>query len=398
MPVRKTKTPAPAASAPSRPVLTTERIDSQPSWIVRTDNVELAVTELGGHMAPVTFALDRAPVQPYYVSPWQNEGVTDIPGCMVPLRGDFFCLPFGANAQPYRGENHPAHGETSGSPWTLVGANQDDDSTSLHIRLDTKVRPGTVHRQFTLIKGHDAVYCRTLVEGFAGRSPFAHHANLRVPQTERALRISTSRFDIGRTYPIALANPAAGEYQWLARDAAFKSLSKVPSIFRDEAPGDCSAFPTRKGFCDLLQQFEKPPRKPTLSWVTAVNTEENWLWFAIKNPVQMPGRLFWIENHGRHGHPWNGRNSCLGIEDGCMYFDRGIAESSQPNPISRQGIPTHINFQAKQPYEVRYIQGAIPVPARFDQVAIVDFTPEGLVFHSAKGQKVTAPLDYGFLL
>lgn len=390
---RKSAAPAPSPA----PVLTSEVIDSQASWIIRNNNVELAVTELGGHMAPVTFGLDRSPVQPYYVSPWQNESVTGLVPCMAPLRGDFFCLPFGGNGESYRGEKHPPHGETSGSPWTLVGANQDDDSVSLHVRLDTKVRAGTVHRQFTLINGHDAVYCRTLVEGYSGRAPFAHHAVLRTPETEGALRISTSRFSFGRTYPVMLANPGSGEYQWTARDAAFKSLSAVPSIFKGEAPGDYTALPARKGFCDLIQQFEKPTAKPAPSWVTAVNNDENYLWFALKNPIQMPGRLFWVENHGRHSHPWNGRNSCVGIEDGCMYFDRGIAASSKTNPINAQGIPTFVNFKASQPYEIRYLQGAIPVPAKFDRVAMVDFVPEGLVFHSSTGKKATVRVDYHFL-
>jgi len=380
------------------PALTQERIDSQPSWLIRNNNVELAVTELGGHMAPVTFGLDQAPVQPYYISPWQNEG-GDVPApVLAPLRGDFFCLPFGANEEPYRGEQHPPHGETAGNKWTLVGAQRDEDSTSLHISIDTKIRRGTVHRQFTLINGHNAVYSRTLIEGFAGRAPFAHHAILRLPKEERALQISTSRFDIGRTYPAPIGSPAAGDYQWIARDASFKSLSRIPSTFKDEAPGDYSAFPTRTGFCDLLQQFEKPGKKPTISWVTAVNTEENWLWFALKNPVDMPGRMFWAENRGRHSHPWNGRNTCLGIEDGCMYFDRGVAASSKPNPISKLGIPTHVNFKANQPFEVRYIQGAIKVPAKFDKVEIVDFTEEGLIFHSATGKKVATSVDTSFLL
>lgn len=398
MPARKSKAPATEVPA-AAPVLTTERIDSQPSWLLRSNHVELAVTELGGHMAPVTFALDRQPVQPYYVSPWQNEGLTDFAApVLAPLRGDFFCLPFGGNSNPYRGEQHPPHGETSSRPWTLVGAQHDEDFASLHIQLDTKVRPGTVHRQFTLINGHDAVYCRTLVEGFTGRSPFAHHASLRLPEKPGAMRISTSHFDIGRTYPGRSSDPASGEYQWTASDAPFKSLSKIPSVFKDQPPGDYTSLPTNRGFCDLMQQFEKPSKKPTISWITAVNTEENYLWFALKNPAAMPGRLFWIENHGRHSAPWSGRNATLGIEDGCMYFDRGIDASSKPNPISKQGIPTYANFKAAQPFEVRYIQGAIPIPARFEKVAIVDFMPEGLILHSTKGQKVAIPVDYGFLL
>lgn len=373
-------------------------IDSQPSWTIQNEQVSLAVTKLGGHMAPVMFCRDKErAVEPYYVSPWQNEKTPQLVPTLTPLRGDFFCLPFGGNAEPWRGESHPPHGETSGSLWTLDGAEHAGQATTLRLRLDTLVRPGTVRREFTLIDGHNAVYCRTRIEGFTGATPFSHHAILRMPQQEGALRISTSPFALGRTYPVPLANPAQGEYQWLARDAAFRSLESVPSIFKGEPPGDCSRFPTRPGFCDLLQIFERPKTRPTPSWVAAVNTEERWLWFALKNPALMPGRLFWIENCGRHGVPWNGRNRCLGIEDGCMYFDRGIAESCRPNPISRRGIPTSVQIPAGQALEIRYIQGAIAVPAKFDRVAEVRFSEHEAVFRSASGCQIAVPVSPQFL-
>jgi hypothetical protein len=220
---------------------------------------------------------------------------------------------------------------------------------------------------------------------------------LATPQQERALRIFTSPFTFGRTYPVALADPAQGEYQFLARDAVFRSLAKVPSIFKGEPPADYSAFPTRPGFCDLLQQFERPG-KAALSWVVAINIEENWMWFALKNPAVMPGRLFWVENKGRHQPPWSGRNSCLGIEDGCMYFDRGVAESSRPNPISCRGIPTSVNLTGRSPFEVRYIQGAVNVPKGFTDVGKAEFLPGEMVFASSSGATVCVPVDSGFLI
>ena len=47
---------AAAASAADNEKLRTEH--SQPSFIVATKQVEVAVTQLGGHMAPVTFFRD----------------------------------------------------------------------------------------------------------------------------------------------------------------------------------------------------------------------------------------------------------------------------------------------------------------------------------------------------
>ena len=375
-------------------------IHSQASWVIANDQVDLAVTKRGGHMAPVTFFRgSKRPIQPYYISPWQDENVKVGAPVLAPLRGDFFCLPFGANAEAFRGERHPPHGEACGSTWKLDGCSTEADRVTLHLSLQTRVRPGTIKRELSLVKGQNVVYSRILIEGFRGPTPFAHHAILALPRRERALLLSCSPFRFGRTWPGLFSSPVTGAYQFLAPDAQFRDLAKVPSIYRGEAPADCTAFPTRPGFCDLVQLFEKPSAQSsaTPSWAAAVNTEAGWLWFAFKDPSSMPGRALWMENHGRHHSPWNGRNACLGVEDGCMYFDRGLAESSRPNPISRLGIPTCANLGGESPFEIRYIQGALRVPPRFGRVTWVSFSEGAATFHSSGGRRVTARVDHQFL-
>jgi hypothetical protein len=81
-----------------------EIVASQPCWVIENGTVRLAVTQIGAQMAPVTFFLnsDRT-IEPYCVSPWQGEGLRLDPPVLVPLRGDFFCLPFGSNGTPCEG-------------------------------------------------------------------------------------------------------------------------------------------------------------------------------------------------------------------------------------------------------------------------------------------------------
>ncbi len=54
------------------------KIDSaagQEAWRLSNGETELALTVNGGHMAPVKFFADTdTPVEPYYMSPWQEEG------------------------------------------------------------------------------------------------------------------------------------------------------------------------------------------------------------------------------------------------------------------------------------------------------------------------------------
>ena len=69
------------AAEPTRPA--GERIEtvvahSQPSFLLANDQVRLSVTEVGGHMAPVKFFADsKTPIEPYYISPWQDEPKTE---------------------------------------------------------------------------------------------------------------------------------------------------------------------------------------------------------------------------------------------------------------------------------------------------------------------------------
>ena len=109
--------------------------------------------------------------------------------------------------------------------------------------------------------------------------------------------------------------------------------------------------------------------------------------------------MFWIENRGRHGVPWNGRNNCLGLEDVCAYFAEGLVPSTAPNLLSQQGIRTAIDLDAKRPTEIRYAQGAARVPAGFDRVTSIDFSkPEQITLTAESGATVTVPVRHEFVL
>ena len=133
-------------------------VHGQPSWILAGDDVEVAVTKLGGHMAPVTFDRRGRPFQPYHVTPWQDEKRESFPAAVLaPLRGDFFCLPFGGNGAAYHGERHVPHGETATAAWTFAGRSRAaDGAETLTLTLDTKVRPGRVTKEVTL---RPTMYC-----------------------------------------------------------------------------------------------------------------------------------------------------------------------------------------------------------------------------------------------
>jgi len=170
----------------------------QPSWTLRSCTVELAVTQIGGHMAPVQFYRNTAaPIQPYYINPWGGKWRQISDPVVRPLRGDFFCMPFGDNMDEYRGEQHVCHGESATARWRLASAQRCGRVVSLTLKVRTKVRPGTITKTLSLIDGHNVVYCRHLLEGYRGAMPLGHHATLAVPETPGAMRLSSSSYRFG---------------------------------------------------------------------------------------------------------------------------------------------------------------------------------------------------------
>ena len=379
-----------------------KEIYGQQSFVLENELVSLAITKLGGHMAPVVFgAANERQIRPYYISPWQEENHADMPAeVLVPLRGDFFCLPFGGNATPYQNQKHPVHGETATSEWTFVDSEEvEPGCLRLRLVLDTLIRKGRVTKEVTLRAGHPVIYQRHCVEHFVGPTPVGHHAILAMPDEEGTFAISTSPFRLGMTNPGVFSDPATGEYQMLAEGKTFCDVREIPTVFRDPAVVDCSRLPLRRGFADLfavVADADLLSGKP--AWTAAVNTSENWVWFSLRDPKKLPMTAFWLENHGRHSFPWNGRNQCFGVEDVCSYFADGIAASAKANLLTEQGIPTSVDCVEDSLLDIRSIQAAVPVPATFDRVEHIDFGDECVRLISESGSTVEVNIDHSFVL
>lgn len=381
-------------------IVKVENISSQPCWVLGNDVVEMAVTQLGAQMAPVTFCRnENQPVKPYYLSPWQDEGLKLEPPVLVPLRGDFFSLPFGSNPDPYNGQRYLPHGEPPNTQWTCIGSAKKGAVTTLTLELRTQNPPGKITKRIYLVDGHNAVYSQERLDEYATKTSIGHHAILAVPETEGALRIATSRIRFGMTSPLLFSDPTNREYQSFAIGKKFDDLRRVPLMWKDAEPADCTSYPARKGFADLLAVFSETGSKleRNVAWTTAVNEEGGYLWFSMRDPDILPATVFWIENHGRHGVPWNGRNSCLGLEDACSYLNEGMPVSAEPNPVNQMGIPTSIELSPDQPTVVNYIQGAVKIPADFLRVKEVRFGKGVVTFVSVTEKTVTIPLYSEFI-
>ncbi len=375
-------------------------IAHQPSWVICNDTVEMAITQLGGHLAPVTFfPSSRKPIQPYWIAPWDGskQKLPPAAGVLKPLRGDFFCLPFGANAKPVNGEQHPVHGEPAVRKWTFRKLEKTDKITTLTLSMNPRIRKGRVVKKKFLVDGHSAVYSTHTLSGFTGQMPIGHHHTLMLPEEPETVLVSSSPILFGMTNPVPAGNPADGEYPSLAGGEKFKSITAVPSMFKKPAIVDCSKFPTRKGLGDILQIFQKNmDDSKTPAWVTATYTTEGFLWYSLKEVSVMPGTIFWIYNHSRWPEPWAGQSACLGLENTCSFFADGLAESTRPNALRRAGIATATKLSATKPTDVRVIQGVVRIPKGFGKVSKAEFAKGKVTFHSGQ-KKASTKVNWEFL-
>lgn len=365
------------------------------SWRVANDSVEAFITQQGGHLAPVSFHTGSRTVQPFALPPWLPAEIDpSAPAVLRPLRGDFFCAPFGGNATRYRGEQHPLHGESASAEWQFVSHRVKDGEAELILQQDWRVRRGRITKRLRLRAGETVLYQEHVIEGASGPMSFGHHAMLAFAERDGVGRIATSRFRQGQVVPHASEDPAQGGYTSLKPAARFRSLRQVPLAAGGYA--DLTRFPAREGYTDLVQLCGTATHGP--AWTTVTFPGAGWLWFALRNPRQLNSTILWHSHGGRHYPPWNGKHRrILGLEDVTSYFAAGLAESARLNPLSRQGIATTIQLHKKRALRIPYIMGVTRVPRGFDVVRRIGFGRDAISFHSTSGLESSQSLDLSFL-
>jgi len=370
-------------------------IKGEPSWVIATEQVELALTERGGHMAPVQFFRDSDhPVQPYWFSPWQGTGISTGEPVLDPARGDFFCMPFGSE-NAYRGEAHPAHGEPAGSRWELLSLEESGGVTEMRLGLTTTIRRGRITKRVALAAAENTLYLEHLLEGYQGRMCLGHHANLAVPEEPDSLRVSVSPLRLARVAPREALTNVGKEYYFLEPGRTFTRLDRVPTIWKDRPYADLSTHPIFPGFMDVAAVYPAPGRWP--AWTAVVIPASGSLWFSLRDPLVLPQTTMWMSNGGRHQAPWNSANRVLGLEDGCAYFASGLTRSAARNDLNAAGIPTVLTLRPDRPTRIRVIQGMARVPRGFDRVKSVTFRPGSVVFTSRSGKTARALARWDFL-
>ncbi len=374
-----------------------KNVAGQPSWRLASTTVETFVTEIGGHVGPTTFKLGKRAIQPYSVAPWSQEKLDPAtPNILKVLRGDFFCLPFGGNDTPFRGERHPAHGETANARWRFDSLEKQNGLTTFRASLKTKVRPGAVKKEISIADGQTVLYTRHTLSGLSGPMNLGHHAMLKFPDSPGSGLLSTSPFVYAQVLPAVFESPEKRGYSFLKPGAEFSSLATVPAANGQTA--DLSRYPARRGYEDLVMLVNDD--SGPFAWTAVVFPKERFVWFALKDPRVLRETVFWISNGGRHYPPWNSRHvNVLGLEEVTSYFHFGLAESARKNPVNEKGFPTVLQLSPRQPLAVSYIMGVAAIPAGFDHVESItpDSSGQSISLQSRNGKKARAAVNCSFL-
>jgi hypothetical protein len=364
-----------------------ETIHGAPSFVLRTPEVELAVTRTAGHLAPVRFHLGGLTASPFSLSPWTpSQPDPSLPNLLTYLRGDFLCLPFGGQAKG------PPHGDVANADWTLVA----QTPTRLTLRQIGADTGATVTKSLSLVPGHHAVYAEHVIENLVGRWNYGNHPVLDLSAVPAGgARVATSAFRWGSVYPGEFSNPTNGEAGLLRPNARFSDLTAVPT--KSGADTDLTRYPARPGYDDLIMLVNAPAtEEQPFAW-TAV-TFPGYVWFQLKDVGDFPATLFWLSNGGRPGHPWESRHlGRLGLEEVCSHFCDGV-DVAREDRLGSEGIPTTREFRPHESVRLPIIQAAAAVGQSFGQVrSITPAGPSHVQIVGENGQSLDVPLNWGFL-
>jgi hypothetical protein len=323
----------------------------------------LAVQTLAAMVGPVTFILpDGRPVSPLHVAGWGNDPARfDLPGVLQRLRGEWPCVPFGADAERQLSKgwsvngaelaDHP-HGYGSNTDWRWIDG--DDEYLTLVLdyppehpirRLTRRIIPDpqapAVDFELTIMARRDC------------ELPIGLHPVFRVPSEPGALRLMLGNYEGVRTYPGDL-EPGRVIF---AENVRFNSLREAPR--RDGGVIDASILPFAENVEDLLQLLAVDGS------IALHYPDEAYIARLTWRPEHFPSLLLWFSNRGRQYHPWLGRHLALGVEPICSAFDLGPAVSSGGNPIAEEGVPTARRLLADDPFVTRYRISVEAAPADY---------------------------------
>ena len=370
-------------------------LHGQPSYTVESDLVSAFVTVQGGHLT-ADFKCGEKEIAPFFVAPWWNEKLDDDSLQIINvLRGDFFCFPFGVNAEPYHGKTYPVHGQTSNDNWNFISSGDSGNEKLIKLALELDNGEGRVQKLIKLNQGEPLIYSKHTISGYAGKMPLGHHPTLQLPDQAGAALLDMTEPVAGFTDVAPLEDPAKGGYSIIKTNMEIKDRKKVQGV--DGQTYDLTRHPALKGFEDVVIFISDDSKEFTFS--SLAFPEQGYLYFQLKDPKVLAETLLWMSNSGRHYAPWNGRvTSVMGVEEVTSFYYYGAAKSVAANALSEKGFKTFADIDGKEPYDVNIIIGVVPISSDYKGVKdIVKKDPSTIAIIGKGGEEIEVPCQVDFL-
>jgi len=333
------------------------------SYIVESDRTCARITECGGHVT-AEFRLGEKIVDPFFVAPWWGEGRQELAGtCDDPLRGIFFCFPFGMSGN-YGGINRPCHGFVPARNWKLC---ESKDGRSVTMSITVPEEHATVEQTVSVQPGETVLYISDTITGAEGAYPVGFHPTLRIPEQIGSAIVDLSDYARCITAPTHIEDPAKGGYCALPKDYEVTDETAVPTVYGEMV--NLKQQPFTKGFDDIYMYVFDQSHDFDYGAISVPS--EGYLYFQLKNPAQLSNSMIWTSYCGRHYAPWNGRvNGCIELGAATNYFFYGLPGANSPDPLTEAGFVMHHTFDGS-PRTYKLICGVVEIPSDYPGVASI---------------------------
>ncbi len=338
----------------------------QQSYALNSDVADAKISVCGGHIT-ADFDLDGKKVNPYFIAPWWNEANNDLIGsCEYPLRGIFFCFPFGMS-KPYQGIERPCHGFPPTRNWEFEKLDSNGDSKTIELSINIPEENADIKQRVTVRNGHTALYISNSVKGASGRYPVGYHPTLKIPCELGNSILDMSEYKECLTSPTHIDLPENGGYCSLPTDYVIEDETNVPTVYGNNV--NLKRQPFIKGFDDIyMYVFDS---SHDFDYAAMSVPSEGYLYYQLKNPVQLSNSMIWTSYCGRHYPKWNSRvNGCLEIGAGTNYFFYGLTGALTDDPLTKRGYTMFHEFDGSE-REYKLISGVVKIPSDYKGVASI---------------------------
>jgi len=261
--------------------------------------------------------------------------------------------------------------------------------------MDLTPDQGSVQKEITIRRGEPVVYTNHIVKGFSGGMPFGHHPNIQCTDKTGVAILDMTPPLTGFTAPFTLGKPEGKGYYLLKPGLEFKDRARVPTVYGDTV--DLNYYPMPKGYEDAVLLISDP--KKEYVFTSLAEREKGFLYFHLKDPKVLAETQLWMPHGGNYNPPFNGRVAAvIGLEEVTGNFFYGRKESIEQNPISDHGYRTVLEFDEKEPTEVRFVSGVVPIEKSFKGVLdIVRKNDKEVSILGRGGERIDVPCRLGFL-